>query len=77
MFEAADTENGDIGGTSVTAVPADIRPAPAVAPLLPLGGMSSKLLHDTGTAAAAEDVSLTGLNMSATSDSFYTSTTTK
>jgi len=68
MFDA---ENGDIGGMSVTAAPADIRPAPVVAPLLALGGISSKL-HETGTTAAAEDVSLTGLNMSATSDSFCT-----
>jgi len=71
MFDVADAENGDIGGMSVIAAPVEIRPAPVVTPLLALGGISSKLLHETGTNGAAEDVSLTGLNMSATSDSFY------
>jgi len=75
MFDVADAENGDIGGMSVTAAPAEIRPAPVAEPLLALGGISSKLLHETGINGAA-DVSLTGLNMSATSDSFYAPPTT-
>jgi len=72
MFDAADAENGDIGGMSVTAAPAETRPA-AAAPLPALGGISSKLVQETGTNGAAEDGSLIGLNMSATSESFYTS----
>jgi len=82
MLDAADAENGDIGGMSATVTPADIRPPPApaaaagVALLLTLAGISSKPLQTTGIAGPAADVSLTGLNMSAMSDSLCTITTT-
>jgi len=81
-LDAADAENGDIGGMSVTVPPADIRPPPpppppaAVALLTALACSSSKPLQETGiTGGPAADVSLTGLNISAMSDSPYTTTT--
>jgi len=72
MLDAADAENGDIGGMSATVPPADIRPpAPAVALLLALAGISSKPVHDGGIIGPATFVSLTGLNISAMSVSVY------
>jgi len=76
MPEDAEAENGDAGGMSVTGTPAETRPPTAVTPpLLAIGGISSKPPQETGISGAVVEVSLTGLNISATSDSLYTTTT--